>query len=140
MDGILDGRLVLVVDDTATIRTIVADVLAPTGARILEAESAERALQVAGEQAFDAFLLDVRLPDMNGIELCRALRAIERYKDTPIVFVTAVDQREILQWALEAGCDDFIPKPIYPMVLKKRLANLLEKADYLKELKALRTR
>jgi CheY-like chemotaxis protein len=138
VDAILRGRRVLVVDDTATIRAIVGDVLAPSGVQILEADSAENALRVAAEQAIDAFLLDIRLPEMNGIELCRALRAIERYRNAPIMFVTAVDQREILQWALEAGCDDFIQKPVYPMVLRKRLANLLEKADYLKELEALR--
>jgi CheY-like chemotaxis protein len=138
VDEILRGRRVLVVDDTATIRAIVGDVLAPSGVEILEAASAEEALRVAGEQPFDAFLLDVRLPEMNGIELCRALRAIERYRSTPIVFVTAMDHREVLQWALEAGCDDFIQKPIYPMVLRKRLANLLQKAAYLRELEALR--
>lgn len=138
MDGILRGRRVLVVDDTATIRAIVADVLGPHEVTLLEADSGERALEVARGNEIDAFLLDIRLPDMNGIELCRALRAIARYRNTPIVFLTAMDHREVLQWALEAGCDDFIQKPIYPMVLRKRLANLLEKADYLRELEALR--
>lgn len=137
MDEILTGKLVLVVDDTATIRIIVSDILGPSGARILEAESGESALQVAGEHAIDAFLLDIRLPDMNGIELCRALRAMDRYKGAPIVFVTAVDQREVLQWALEAGCDDFIQKPIHAMVLRKRLGNLLQKAAYLKQLESM---
>lgn len=137
MDEILHDKQMLVVDDTATVRTIVADILGPSGVRMLEADSGERALQVAGENEIDAFLLDIRLPDMNGIELCRALRAMERYKTAPIVFVTAVDQREILQWALEAGCDDFIQKPIYAMVLRKRLGNLLQKAAYRKQLEAM---
>ncbi len=135
--GILNGKVVLVVDDVATIRTIVSDVLAPNGVQVLQAGSAEQAVQVAGEHAIDAFLLDVRLPDMNGVELCRALRAMDRHRNTPIMFVTSMDHREILQWALEAGCDDFIQKPIYPTVLRKRLANLLQMADYRKQLEAL---
>jgi class 3 adenylate cyclase len=77
------------------------------------------------------FLLDVRLPDVNGIEICRSLRSMERYRVAPIIFVSALDQREVLQWALEAGCDDFIQKPIHAMVLRKRLANLLQKAEHL---------
>jgi adenylate cyclase len=48
-----------------------------------------------------------------------------------MIFVTSMDQREVLQWSLEAGVDDFIQKPIHAMVLRKRLANLLQKADYL---------
>jgi adenylate cyclase len=71
---------------------------------------------------------------MNGIELCRSLRAMERYSATPVIFVTSLDQREILQWALEAGSDDFLQKPIHAMVLRKRLGNLLQKAAYLKQL------
>jgi len=135
MDEILNGKTVLAVDDTAVMRMLVADILKPAGVTLLEAASGEQALQRANENAIDAFLLDIRLPDMNGIELCRALRAMERYRNTPIVFVTAMDQREILQWALKAGCDDFIQKPIHAMVLRKRLGNLLQKAAYLKRYK-----
>ncbi len=135
--GVLSGKVVLVVDDIATIRTIVSDVLAPNGVQVLQADSGEQAVRLAEERPIDAFLLDIRLPDMNGIELCRALRAMGRHRHTPIMFVTSMDQREILQWALEAGCDDFIQKPIYPMVLRKRLANLLQMAAYRKQLEAL---
>ena len=54
-----------------------------------------------------------------------------------MVFVTSMDQSEVLQWALEAGGDDFIPKPLYPMVLRQRLSNLLQMADYRRRLEAL---
>lgn len=136
MDEILKGKTVLVVDDTAVTRMLIADMLSLSGVRILEADSAERGLQMAHEHLVDAFLLDIRLSDerMNGIELCRTIRGLDRYKRAPIVFVTSLDQREILQWALEAGSDDFIQKPVHAMVLRNRLANLLQKADYLKQL------
>ncbi|HEX2649977.1 MAG TPA: response regulator [Burkholderiales bacterium] len=131
MDESLSGRTVLVVDDTTVPRVLVSDMLRQAGMEVLETDAGEPALKIAGEKRIDAFLLDVRLPDMNGIELCRALRAMERYRATPIIFVSALDQRELLQWALESGCDDFIQKPIHAMVLRKRLANLLQKAEYL---------
>jgi class 3 adenylate cyclase len=133
MDEILNEKTVLVVDDATVTRMLVTDMLGQSGVRILEADTGGRALQVARDHLVDAFLLDIRLPDMNGIELCRSLRSMERYKGAPIMFITGIDQREILQWALEAGCDDFMQKPIDPTVLRKRLGNLLQKAAYLKQ-------
>lgn len=119
------------VDDTTVPRVLVSDMLRQAGMQVIEADSGELALKHAQGTRIDAFLLDVRLPDMNGIELCRELRQTERYRAAPIIFVSALDQREVLQWALESGCDDFIQKPIHAMVLRKRLANLLQKAEYL---------
>lgn len=133
MDEILNGRTVLVVDDTAVTRIVVADILRNAGVEILEAETAEQALATARERPVDAFLLDIRLPDMNGIELCRQLRQMEAHRAAPIIFVTAVDQREVLQWAMEAGADDFIQKPLHAMVLRRRLGNLLQKSIYLRQ-------
>lgn len=104
------------------------------GARVLEADSAERGRQLAAERVVDAFLLDIRLPDTNGIELCRSIRAMEKHKNAPIIFITSVDEREILQWAFEAGGDDFIQKPVDGTVLRKRLSNLLLKAAYVRQI------
>lgn len=132
MDEILKGKTVLVVDDTAVSRVLAADILTTSEMKVIEADNGEQALRQAEQDAIDAFLLDIRLPDMNGIEVCRALRAMPRYRDTPVIFVTAMDQREVLQWALEAGADDFIQKPLHAMVLRKRLGNLLQKASYLR--------
>jgi len=137
VDEILNRKTVLVADDTAVIRMLIADTLGVSGVRILEADSGKRAIQLAGDNAVDAFLLDIRMPDMNGIELCRTIRGIDRYETTPIMFITAMDQRDVLQWALDAGCDDFMQKPIDAMVLRKRLGNLLQKAIYLRQLETM---
>jgi adenylate cyclase len=133
MEEVLNGKRILVVDDTAVTRMLVADILRSGGVTLIEADTGEGALKVARDTPVDAFLLDIRLGDMNGIELCRALRAMDAYRVAPIIFVTAVDQREVLQWALDAGADDFIQKPIHAMVLRRRLSNLLQKADYVKQ-------
>jgi class 3 adenylate cyclase len=137
MDEILNGKRVLVVDDTGVARMLAADILGAVGIEILEAETGEQALKQAAEHPVDAFLLDIKLPDMNGIELCRSLRAMEAYRNAPMIFVTALDQREVLQWAVEAGADDFIQKPLHAMVLRRRLANLLQKAAYLKQVESM---
>jgi len=137
MDEILNGKRVLVVDDTGVARMLAADILGAAGITILEAETGAEALKRAAEHQVDAFLLDIKLPDTNGIELCRALRAMPGYRNTPMIFVTALDQREVLQWAVEAGADDFIQKPLHAMVLRRRLANLMQKAAYLKQVESM---
>lgn len=134
MYEILVDKKILVVDDLVTVRRVVHGVLAQNGAQVLEADCAEQAIQIANEDYVDAFLLDIQLPATNGIELCRAIRAMDRYRNTPIIFVTAMDERRTLQQALEAGGDDFIPKPIYPVILRARLSNLFQKTEYLRQI------
>jgi adenylate cyclase len=133
MDEILVGKRVLVVDDTSVARLLTDDILTAVGIDVFEAENGAQALQLARDQQFDAFLLDIKLPDMNGIELARTLRGMDTYRNAPIIFVTALDQREVLQWAIEAGADDFIQKPLHAMVLRRRLANLLQKAASIRQ-------
>ena len=137
MDEILNGKKVLVVDDTQVARMVAADILTAAGMEILQAETGAEALKCAAENPVDAFLLDIKLPDMNGIELCRSLRAMPAYAGAPIIFVTALDQREVLQWAVDAGADDFIQKPLHAMVLRRRLANLLQKGAYLRQVESM---
>jgi len=137
MDEILNGKRVLVVDDTGVARLLASDILGAVGMQLLEAETGAQALKLAAENPIDAFLLDIKLPDMNGIELCRSLRAMKNYRNAPIILVTALDQREVLQWAVDAGADDFIQKPLHAMVLRRRLSNLLQKAAYLKQVESM---
>lgn len=134
MYQILVDKKILVVDDQATIRKIVHGVLVNNGAQVLEADSAEEAIRIAGEQCVNAFLLDIQLQDTNGIELCRALRRDDKYRNTPVMYVTSMDERQTLQQALEAGGDDFIHKPIDPVILRARLSNLFQKTEYLRQI------
>ncbi len=79
MDEILNGKRVLVVDDTGVARLLASDILGSSGMKILEAETGAQALQLAADHPIDAFLLDIKLPDMNGIELCRSMPAMKTY-------------------------------------------------------------
>ena len=133
MYRILADKTILVVDDLATIRKLVYGFLKQDGARVLEAECAEEALRLASECAVDGFLLDVNLGGTSGIDLCRTIRSNDKYRSTPIIFVTALDERLALQDALDAGGDDFIHKPIHPAILRARLNSLLQKTAYLRQ-------
>jgi len=129
----LTDKTILVVDDLATIRRLVHGFLRQNGVRILEADCAEEAMRLASEHAIDGFLLDVNLGGTSGIELCRAIRAMDKYRSTPIIFVTSLDESAALQDALDAGGDDFIHKPIHPAILRARLNSLLQKTAYLRQ-------
>jgi len=129
----LTDKTILVVDDLATIRRLIYGFLKQNGARVLEADCAEEAIRLATEHSIDGFLLDVNLGSTSGIELCRAIRAMDKYRTAPIIFVTSLDESEALQEALDAGGDDFIHKPIHPAILRARLNSLLQKTAYLRQ-------
>lgn len=133
MDRLLKDRQILIVDDTAVQRVLLTEILRGSGAMLTEASSGEEALQLIAGRRFDAVLLDIRMDGQNGIEVCRTLRAMDAYRFAPIIFITAIEEKELLQWALEAGADDFIQKPVHGVVLRRRLANLLQRAAYVTE-------
>jgi class 3 adenylate cyclase len=129
----LAGKKILVVDDMESLRVLISGLLAQAGARTFEASGGEQALRIIANQPIDAFVLDIQMPGMSGIELCRSIRAMERHRATPIVFITALDETRALEEALQAGGDDFIHKPIHLVVLRARLNNLLQRSAYLHE-------
>ena len=79
---------------------------------------------------YDAFLVDVNMPGLGGIELCKRLRDIDRFKTTPIIFITTLEEDSNLEYAFQAGATDFISKPVNPVILKARLNAHLEKVSY----------
>ena len=129
---------VLIVDDDATSRRLLARMLANEGYTVTEAASGSDALRVALRGSVDAFLLDVRMPGMDGLELCRRLRATARYRVAPILFVTAIDDEQSLREAFAAGADDFLAKPFSAVVLRARLGAHLQKLEYYRQLERLR--
>ncbi|MGD9600390.1 MAG: response regulator [Gammaproteobacteria bacterium] len=126
-------KTVLVTDDDRTVRTVLARMLHADGYRVLEAEQGEKCLHLCSERQVDAFLIDLNLPGMDGTELCRRIRANDRYRVTPIICITVVDEELAATRAFEAGADDFITKPISPHTLKARLGGRLLKSAALRE-------
>ena len=107
-----DLPLVLIVDDNARNRKLAGDVLRVAGFRTIEAATAADGIALASEHVPDVILMDLRLPDLDGTEAARTLRAAPRTSGIPIVALTAlaVDARD--DWLVEAGFAGAIGKPI----------------------------
>lgn len=119
-------------------RETLSDLLEEEGYRVVVAESGKRAIELAIRNRVDAFLLDMEMPGMSGIELCRSLRNLPQYKVSPIIFVTGVTEAEGLTEAFAAGGDDFIGKPFSPVVLRARLKGHLQRLEYFLQLERTR--
>jgi diguanylate cyclase (GGDEF)-like protein len=114
---------ILVVDDSLTVRAMVADVLRAEGHRVQEAKNGREALAKVAEHGPDLVVLDVMMPEMNGYEVCRKLRASSEY--IHILMFTAHSDQECLVRCLGVGADDFVFKPFNPIELAARVRNLL---------------
>jgi PAS domain S-box-containing protein len=106
-----ERRRVLIVDDKADNRRLLRDLLAPLGFELLEAEDADACFRLAASAKPDAILLDLRMPGMDGLEATRHLRAQAATRDVVIIAVSASAFEENRERCLEAGANDFLPKP-----------------------------
>jgi two-component system sensor histidine kinase/response regulator len=107
----LAGRKVLVVDDTPANIDLVLTILEPQGLNVLVATNGLVALRVAAQEAPDLILLDVMMPELDGFETCRRLKADPELADVPVIFVTARDDTEDIVTAFALGAVDYITKP-----------------------------
>lgn len=114
---------ILVVDDEAAVRRVLAKMLRAEGFEVIEAENGRRALTVLSSVVVDTVLLDVMMPEMSGLELCRRIRENDATVHTPVVFVTAAIDREFRREARAAGADDFLSKPFDEIELLARVQN-----------------
>ena len=114
----------LMVEDDERLAAMVAEYLAPHGLAVTVAATAARGLALFRGGAFDAVLLDVMLPDQDGFEVCRRLRAAS---DVPIVMLTARGDDTDRIVGLELGADDYLPKPFNPRELLARVRAVLRR-------------
>ncbi|MEO1188236.1 MAG: response regulator, partial [Pseudomonadota bacterium] len=107
-------RKVLVVDDSRLQRRIVSASLARWGFQVSEAASGTEALQMCQQDAPDLIIRDWMMPEMNGLELCRAFRELPREDYGYFILVTSKSEKEEIALGLDAGADDFLTKPVNP--------------------------
>ncbi|MCU4651571.1 response regulator [Roseibacterium sp. SDUM158016] len=115
---------ILAVDDDPDFQAVLKTVLEGLGyGDLVLAQSGTHALELIerAPTGFDCFILDIQMPGMDGIELCRKIRSMEAYKDTPIVMNTAVADRDHIDAAFAAGATDYLNKPVDEVEIKARL-------------------
>jgi two-component system phosphate regulon response regulator PhoB len=120
---------ILVVDDEADIRELVRLNLAREGYEVLDCETGEQALSLSRAQVPDLIVLDLMLPGMDGLEVCRRLKTEPRTAPIPIVILTAKGEEADIVAGLEVGADDYVVKPFSGKVLVARVRRLLRKAS-----------
>jgi len=116
---------ILIVDDEAGIRTTLAGILEDEGYRVTLAATAAEARDAALREPCDLVLLDLALPDQDGLSLCKELRG---ETDVPILMLTARGEVADRVVGLELGADDYLPKPFEPRELVARIESILRRA------------
>ena len=117
----MNSHVVLVVDDTPAGLGVVCDTLRREGVRVLLAESGAAAREVLARVIPDLVLLDVVMPEEDGFAVCAALRADARWRDLPVIFLTAIDAPEQKVRAFAAGAVDYVTKPVHVPELVARV-------------------
>src|SRR5215475_4046428 len=115
---------ILMIEDDESLSALVAEYLEPAGLRVARCRDAREGLARLRRESFDALVLDVMLPDLDGFEVCRRVRADS---DLPILMLTARGDETDRIVGLELGADDYLPKPFNPRELLARLRAILRR-------------
>ncbi|QOJ13803.1 MAG: response regulator [Planctomycetia bacterium] len=116
---------VLIADDNPQILELIEAYLEPLGVEITTAADGQAALSAIEAAPPDLVLLDIMMPRRSGYEVCRQLKEDDRYRDIPVIMVTALNEVGDLERARECGADDFLTKPVNKMELLARVQALL---------------
>jgi len=123
------GRI-LVVDDSASNRDLLARRLGREGHAVIVASSGEEALRILETQEFDLALADILMPDMNGIELLGRLKSDARLRELRVIMISGLKDDDAVIRCIEAGAEDYLQKPIDPVLLRARISACLERSRW----------
>lgn len=119
--------LLLVVDDDEGNRDVLSRRLVREGYEVMLAESGRQALRMLNRYTFDLVLLDIMMPEMDGITMLAELKRNPKLNQLPVIMITAVDEVGSITRCIEAGADDYLLKPFNPVILRARIRALLER-------------
>ena len=119
------GNRILIVEDEARLNEVLCDYFASRGDEPYAALDGMQALEMAESLEFDAVLLDIMMPELDGFSVCRALR---RNSDVPIIFLTAMSDEDDKLKGFQLGADDYVTKPFTMSVLYAKTAALINRS------------
>ena len=125
---VLDSKNIIVVEDDLDIRELISFNLANEGHQVFEANDGEVGIDKARNNNPDLILLDLMLPGIQGLDVCRIIKSDQETKEIPIIMVTALGQEEDIVKGLETGADDYITKPFSIKVLIARVNAVLKRS------------
>ena len=118
-------KSIMIVDDSPDILHLHGAMLELRGYRVLKAPNGASALQMLKDSSPDLFILDIMMPEINGIELCQQIRALPQHEHTPVIFLSAYSDTETVEKIFAAGANDFVIKPIDAQRLQAKVNELL---------------
>lgn len=116
----------LIVDDSVSVRKALERILQGQNIAVTSAESAEQALERLNEQTFDIVIADIVMPGMDGFELCRVLKADERFSNLPVILISGIVNAAVSDQAADVGAVDVIKKPFNPNDLIPQINQVLK--------------
>lgn len=123
----MNRETILVIEDEDDILDLIKVNLTREGYRVLGSAAGEEGLALAREEAPDLVVLDLMLPGMDGLQVCRTLRSDPRTRALPVLILTARGEEADIVAGLEAGADDYVTKPFSPKVLAARVRSVLRR-------------
>lgn len=127
--NIANSRKVLIVEDEEDILNLIKINLAKNGFNATGVLSGEKAIDAVKKESFDLLILDLMLPGIDGIEVCKRFKNNSVTKEMPIIMLTAKGEEGDIIKGLESGADDYITKPFSPKVLLARIKTVLRRQD-----------
>ena len=116
---------ILIAEDERDIRDLITLTLDFAGYEVVSASNGEEAVSLARQEIPDLILMDVRMPRMTGYEACALIKADEKLRDIPVIFLSAKGQDSEIQAGLQAGAVDYLLKPFAPEQLTERIQVVL---------------
>ena len=124
------GKKILIADDEPDILEIIGFNLRGEGYEVITAKNGDEAFEKAKKFLPDLVMLDIMMPGKNGIEVCNMLRKLPAFKETLIVFLTAMSDENTEIKGLESGADDYLTKPVSPKVLLSKVNALFRRLNF----------
>src|SRR5512137_2164427 len=118
---------ILIAEDERDIRDLITFTLRYAGYEVLAVSNGEEAVKMAQQETPDLVLMDVRMPRMTGYEACAAMKADPKWKDVPVIFLSAKGQDAEIQTGLQSCAEEYLLKPFAPDQLIKRIQTIMQK-------------